>query len=103
MEKHKKEANKIKKYEDIFKKYGNKYGVPLDFIKVVCVIESSFVPTAQNEGYKGLFALSEAEFSKYYDVKDIFDPEKNSDVGIQLLKQRLATAGTYMTAVGLTP
>ena len=77
---------------DLFSNLSGEYGVPLDYIITTAYIESSFNPKAGNTRYKGMFALSQAEFNKYYPSGDIFNIEQNSRVGVQVLKEKVKQA-----------
>jgi len=76
----------------LFSNLSGEYGVPLDYIITTAYIESSFKPNTGNPGYKGMFALSQSEFKKYYPSGDIFNIEQNSRVGVQVLKEKLKAA-----------
>jgi len=45
--------------------------------------------------------LRKATFEKYYPNGNIFDAKQNTDVGVKLIKQRLAVAHKYMDEVGI--
>lgn len=92
-------AQKVTTYDSTFKPFCIKYGVPLDLVKAACQIESGFKPKAGNARFKGLFALSQEEFNQVYPKGDIFDPVQNADVGIQLLKKRLAEATNIIKVI----
>lgn len=77
---------------NLFTKLSGEYGVPLDYIITTAFIESGFNPKAGNANYKGLFALSESEFKKYYPTGDIFNKEQNARAGVQVLKDRVKEA-----------
>jgi len=92
-------AQKVTTYDSTFKPLCAKYGVPLDLVKAACQIESGFKPKSGNAKFKGLFALSQDEFNQVYPKGDIYDPIQNADVGIQLLKKRLAEATNIVKVV----
>jgi hypothetical protein len=84
-----------------------KYGVPADFLKYVAYSESGFKPESGNATYKGIFALSEAEFKKYVPNGDIFNAKDNIEAGTQILKIRLSEAanlrGWYYAGMTANP
>jgi soluble lytic murein transglycosylase-like protein len=79
---------------DLFSNLSGEYGVPLDYIITTAYIESGFKPKAGNTKYKGMFALSQSEFNKYYPSGDIYNIEQNSRAGVQVLKERVKEAKT---------
>jgi len=79
---------------NLFSKLSGEYGVPLDYIIATAYIESGFKSKAGNSKYKGMFALSQSEFSKYYPKGDIYNTEQNSRAGVQVLKERVKEAKT---------
>ena len=79
---------------DLFSNLSGEYDVPLDYIIATAYIESGFKPKAGNSKYKGMFALSQSEFNKYYPSGDIFNTEQNSRAGVQVLKERVKEAKT---------
>lgn len=94
------ESNKKTKFDDLFITYGKKYNVPVDFIKNVCQTESSFNPNDGNAEYKGLFAIGIKEFQSVYPGdSDIFNPEKNTNVGVQLLARKLARVPILLNSI----
>lgn len=97
----KKEAiSKTSKYDTLFQKYSLKYSVPFDLIKTICYTESSFVNTAGNKVYKGLFSLSIKEFQKVYPGDyDVLNPDKNTDVAVRLIRNNLASANNIIKSV----
>lgn len=58
---------------------------PADYTRLV-QIESTFDPNAQTGSYKGLTQLGPAEWAKYGNGGDIFDPQANLDAGLQVWK-----------------
>lgn len=86
--------------DSALRKYASLYNVPLDLVKTVCYVESSFNRKSGNSKYKGLFAIGEGEFQAVYPKDyDIFNIEKNTNVGVRLLKKRLASAGAVLKVI----
>lgn len=91
------EAQTKTKYDSIFQPLSTTYGVPLDLIRTACNVESSFNPNSITKSgtYKGLFQLDDREFLRYNPgstASEIFDPAKNANAGVQLLKGYLQRA-----------
>ena len=73
----------------------SKWGIPTDFARTICYIETRYNVNAiaKNKKYKGLFQISEALFRERYpndNSSEIFNPNKNADVGIAYAKKSLA-------------
>ena len=85
----------------ILVKYANLYNVPINFVRAVCNTESSFNPNNKGNGkYQGLFQLDKSEFNKVYpNDTDIFNADKNANVGIRLLRSYLSSASTLLNSV----
>jgi hypothetical protein len=77
-------------------KYCSKYGVPFEFAATVANIESGFNPKAGNNRYKGLFALSQEEFSKYVPGGNIYNLDNNVNAGIQCLRNNIRDFKKYL-------
>jgi len=77
-------------------KYCNKYNVPFDFAITVATTESGLNPKVGNKRYRGLFALSKEEFTKYVPGGDIFNIEDNANAGVQCLKRNIREFIKYM-------
>lgn len=83
------EKKSNEKVRAAIEKYCEEYEVPFKFASSVAFTESSFIPTAHNKTYKGLFALSQKEFSKYVPGGNIFSIEDNTKAGIQCLANKI--------------
>jgi len=77
-------------------KYCTKYGVPFEFAATVANIESGFNPNLGNSKYKGLFALSQSEFSKYVPGGNIYNLDNNVNAGIQCLRNNIRDFKKYL-------
>jgi hypothetical protein len=84
------------KVKEAITKYCQKYGVPYDFATTVAYIESGFNPSSGNNKYKGVYALSQEEFSKYVPGGSIFNAEDNINAGIQCLKRNIKEFTKYL-------
>lgn len=81
-------------------KYSSIYGISLAFVMVVCNIESGFNAGSGNAKYKGLFQISVEEFQAVYpNDHDITNIDKNVNVGIRLIKNRLASASSLLNSI----
>ena len=81
-------------------KYSSKYGIPVNFSIAVSTLESSLAPNSGNSKYKGLFAISLDEFNAIYPSdSDIFNPDKNANVGIQVLKTWLGSVQNVLNVL----
>lgn len=88
---------KISPVENILIKWARTHGVPIDFVKLVCKTESGFNPQDGNNKYKGLFAIGMEEFQSIYKGDtDIYNTDKNTDVGVRLLKKKLANVSNIL-------
>lgn len=85
--------------KSIVEKYAKIHRVPVDYALATCKTESGFNPQAGNGTYKGLFAISLEQFQKVYPGDtDIYNPDKNANVGIRLLKEGLAKAQSLINS-----
>jgi hypothetical protein len=80
-------------------KWAQYYGVPLDFAKACCAVESGFNPNsgAENDNYKGLYAIGRSEWKKFFGNssnwnRDVHNADMNAKCGIHLLQQHLKNA-----------
>lgn len=71
-------------------------GVPFDFAVTVAYIESGFNPKSGNSAYKGVYALSQSEFSKYVPGGNIYNMEDNVKAGIMCLKNNIKEFTKYL-------
>ncbi len=94
--------------EGTLQKYCIRYNVPLDYAKTVAYYESGFKPSLQDiskktgkpSQYKGLYQLSFDEFHKVYPGdNDIFNLDKNANVGIKLLSEHIKAARTLVNQI----
>jgi hypothetical protein len=98
-QRYKEAASITPKFNNLLVKYSTMYNVPLNFVKAVCNTESGFKPESGNNRYKGLFQISMAEFNKVYPGDtDIYNIEKNINVGVKLLRNHLASYSEIINA-----
>jgi hypothetical protein len=83
----------------VITKWAQYYGVPLDFAKACCAVESGFNPNSggENANYKGLYAIGRSEWKKFFGnssnwARDVHDADMNAKCGIHLLKEHLKKA-----------
>ncbi|MGB9561870.1 MAG: lytic transglycosylase domain-containing protein [bacterium] len=72
--------------DEIFKKYGEKYGIPWALLKAQGVIESGLKPDSiSSKGAIGIMQIMPATYDeikkKLNHLKDIYDPESNIEAG----------------------
>lgn len=87
---------KNSKVKSAIKTYCDKYNVPYDFAITVAMIESGFNPKSGNKRYKGLFALSQSEFSEYVKGGDIYNINDNAKAGVLCLKNNIKAFVKYL-------
>lgn len=103
-----------KNLDSLFEKAATYYNVPFKQIKLTSYVESGLKPSAGNDNYKGLFAISPAYFNSFWNVKkndkdflkkvglegkkldNIYDAELNTWAGVALLVDELKTAQKYI-------
>lgn len=90
------EQSKNAAVKNAIMKYAERYGVPFDFATTVACIESGFNPSAGNNRYKGLFALSQEEFNKYIPGGNIHSIEDNANAGLQCLRNNIRDFKKYL-------
>lgn len=89
-------AKKVKaksEYDELFQKYGAKYGIDPDLLKTVAVKESGLRPGAINQNKNGTVDRGLMQLNSRYDnergVADPFDPEQNIAAGAAVLARSL--------------
>lgn len=90
------ESSKNQKVKEAIQKYCKKYDVPYNFAITVAMIESGFNPKSGNRRYKGLYALSQSEFSRYVPGGNIYNIDDNVNAGIQCLKNNIKAFVRYL-------
>lgn len=95
--------NRLKKVLPALKVAADKAALSLQDVATIASIESSFVPTAINGSYKGLFQLSDRalNFSRI-PSQNWSDPMKNSIAGGNWLAQMRTEIGPFLAAYGET-
>lgn len=73
--------------DDVISKAAQQHGVDPDLMRTFARIESGGRPDVTTGSYKGLFQLSDAEFSRNGGRGDIFDPIANSEAAARKMRR----------------
>ncbi len=83
-------------YDDLIEKHARRVGIDPALMKTIMRIESSGKASEQTGSYKGLFQLSDREFSRHGGSGSIFDPEQNTMAAAnKLARESLAFREKY--------
>lgn len=74
----------------VLQQVAQRMGFDPDKLMAIASIESGGNPTASTGSYHGLFQLSQAEFAKYGDGGDIYDPQANALAAVRSLQDKSA-------------
>jgi soluble lytic murein transglycosylase-like protein len=84
---------RIDAYDHLFRAAADRYDLPAELIKAVCLVESAMNPKAQSPvGAQGLMQLM-PQTAKDLDVSDPFDPGQAINGGARYLAQQLRSFG----------
>ena len=98
-----KQINEESEYDEMFKKYGEQYGVPWKELKMRAVVESGLNPNAANKsGAVGLMQFIPETAEGYgLNRKDRTDPEKSIAAGARLMADLMKKADGDMSKVDM--
>lgn len=98
-----KQMNQESQYDNLFKKYGEQYGVPWKELKMRAVVESGLDPNASNKsGAVGLMQFIPETAEGYgLNRKDRTDPEKSIAAGARLMADLMKKADGDMSKVDM--
>ena len=83
-------------YTDIIEKHARRVGIDPAWMKRIMHIESGGNSSNRTGSYKGLFQLSDREFSNHGGGNNIYDPEQNTAAASnKLAKEKLAFSQKY--------